>query len=107
MVTKRKKSGMGGQGKFYHIEVRPKSQFTTFRTQDVGEPGHLERLAGKRSSGSWDTAAWLISKEDAHLKRNRELQIDDPEARTVLKQLRGKITHLKGDIFQAKPRAKE
>src|SRR5205814_2266528 len=60
----RKRPGEGGGGKFYRIEVRPKSQFVTFRTQDVGERGHLERIAGKRSSGSWETATWLVAKED-------------------------------------------
>ncbi|MEK7079933.1 MAG: hypothetical protein AAB901_01460, partial [Patescibacteria group bacterium] len=52
----RKTPGTGGEGKFYHIEIRPKGQFTTFRTQDVGKTGGLERVAGKRPSGSWDTA---------------------------------------------------
>ncbi len=48
----RKRPGTTGKGKFYRIEVRPKSDFVTFRVQDVGEKGGLERLAGKRSSGS-------------------------------------------------------
>src|SRR5436309_875902 len=76
----RKRPGAGG-GKFYRIQVRPKSEFVTFRTQDVGELGHLERLAGKRSSGSWDTQAWLIAKEDAHVHGNT-LVIDHPKSRT-------------------------
>src|SRR5205809_957840 len=53
----RKRPGAGG-GEFFRIEVRPKSEFVTFRTQDVGDKGGIERLAGKRSSGSWDTATW-------------------------------------------------
>jgi hypothetical protein len=100
----RKRPGMGGGGRFYHIEVRPKSEFMTFRTQDVGEKGGLERVAGKRSSGSWDTATWLVNKEDAHVSKNDELIIDNPRAKTALKQIRGKIVHKKGDIFKAKPR---
>src|SRR3989344_6584940 len=64
----RKKPGTTGKGKFYRIEVRPKSEFTSFRVQDVGEKGGLERLAGRRSSGSWDTATWLVEKKDAHVK---------------------------------------
>ena len=43
--------GAGG-GEYYRVEVRPKSDFVTFRTQDVGTKGHIQRLAGKRSSGS-------------------------------------------------------
>lgn len=99
----RKKPGTTGRGKFYRIEVRPKGDFTAFRVQDVGEKGGLERLAGRRSSGSWDTVSWLISKEDAHVKDGR-LIIDDPKARSVLKSLRGRISQVKGDIFRAHPR---
>jgi hypothetical protein len=63
----RAKPGAVGQGDYYRIVVRPKEQFTIFRYHDVGQPGHIQRLAGKRSSGSWDDQAWLISKEDAHI----------------------------------------
>src|SRR5215217_6236173 len=62
----RQKPGTTGRGNYYHVEVRPKSEFTTFRTQNVGEHSHLQRVAGKRSSGSWATTTWLIDKEDAH-----------------------------------------
>jgi hypothetical protein len=51
----RKKPGSAGKGDYYHIEVRPKSEFVSFRTQDVGRKGHIQRVAGKRSSGSWST----------------------------------------------------
>jgi len=62
----RAKVGTQGGGDYYRIVVRPKGDFTTFRYQDVGDKGHIQRLAGKRSSGSWDTQAWLISKGDAY-----------------------------------------
>lgn len=100
----RQKVGTTGKGKFFHIEIRPKGEFKTFRIQDVGRKGGLERLAGKRSSGSWDTVAWLVSKDDAKI-RNRELIIKDTHATTVLKNLRGPILRVKGDIFRAHPRA--
>src|SRR5258708_5962846 len=100
----RKKPGTTGKGKFYRIEIRPKGEFVTFRMQDVGEPGGLERLAGKRASGSWDTAAWLVSKDDAHVAANGKLVIDEPKAKSVMKQIKGPITHVKGDIFRAHPR---
>ena len=100
---KRKKPGTGGGGHFYRIEIRPKYEFKTFRTQDVGEKGGLERIAGKRSSGSWDTATWLVGKDKAHISKSGELIIDDVKARTMLKQLSGKITHVRGDIFHAHP----
>jgi len=98
----RKRPGAGG-GKFYRIQVRPKGEFVTFRTQDVGEPGHLERLAGKRSSGSWDTQAWLVAKEDAHVQGGT-LIIDHAGTKTALKQIPGPIVHVKGDLFTAPPR---
>lgn len=99
----RKKPGTTGKGNFYRIEVRPKREFVTFRVQDVGRKGGLERLAGKRSSGSWDTVSWLISKEDAHVS-NGHLIIDDAKARSVLKGISGHIYHVKGDVFRAHSR---
>lgn len=100
----RKKPGTGGTGMFYHIEVRPKSAFTSFRTQDVGRKGGLERLTGHRPSGSWATVAWLVSKENAHITTKGELVVDNKTERAALaKALRGKILHVKGDIFKALP----
>jgi len=52
---KRKKPGSTGKGNYFHIEVRPKNQFTSFKTHDVGESGGLQRITGRRSSGSWAT----------------------------------------------------
>ena len=99
----RKKPGTTGKGNYYHIDVRPKEEFTTFRTQDVGGPGHLQRVAGKRSSGSWSTATWLISKEDAHIE-NGTLVGDSKDAKDLLKKLGSTPTHTKGDVFEAKDR---
>jgi len=99
----RKAPGMGGHGRFYRIEVRPKGEFVTFRTQDVGKRDGLERVAGRHPGGSWETATWLVEKKDAHVSGG-ELIIDDPKARTVLKQIRGRIIHLDGDVFRAHPR---
>ena len=99
----RKKPGTQGKGNYYHVAVRPKREFVTFRTQDVGEPGHIQRVAGKRSSGSWDTVKWLISKEDAHVEQGRLIP-DSQEARKVLEALGSRPLHRKGDTFEAKPR---
>lgn len=99
----RKKPGSGGEGNYYHVELRRSEEFVTFRTQDVGEPGHIQRVAGKRGSGSWDTVKWLISKEDAHIE-NEHLVPDSSEAKEVLAELGAQPVHLKGDIFEAKPR---
>jgi hypothetical protein len=100
---RRKKPGTGGEGSYYHITVRPKGEFVTFRTQDVGEPGHVQRVAGKRSSGSWDTQKWLISKGDAHVEGGKLIP-DTAEVREVLATLGSEPVHVKADVFRAKPR---
>lgn len=99
----RKKPGTTGEGNYYHVEVRPRNEFTTFRTQDVGDEGHIQRVAGKRSSGSWATAKWLISKEDAHVA-NGKLVPDTKDAKALLKKLDSAPVHLSGDRFKAKDR---
>lgn len=99
----RAKPGSRGGGEFFHIEVRPRRQFKTFRTQDVGRKGGIERVAGKRGSGSWNTQKWLISKEHAH-REGRRLVADTADARKVLKTLGAPPTHLNGDRFKAKDR---
>lgn len=98
----RKKPGTTGQGNFYRIEIRPKSEFKTFRIQDVGGKGGLERLAGKRSSGSWDTVSWLVSKKDARVV-DKKLVVTGIKAKSVLKSLRGPIVWIKGDVFKSHP----
>jgi hypothetical protein len=99
----RQKSGTTGGGEFYRIMVRPKEQFVTFRTQDVGGPGHIERVAGKRPSGSWDTQAWLVAKEDAHIDSGKLIP-DTAEARDLFATLGSEPVHVKGDVFRAKDR---
>lgn len=69
---------------------------------DVGEKGHIERLAGKRDSGSWDTHAWLINKNDAHVK-DHTLVPDTEHARHILKNLGSRPQWIKEDIFKARP----
>lgn len=101
--TNRKPPGSTGEGEYYHVEVRPGDDFVTFRTQDVGDPGHIQRVAGKRESGSWATVKWLISKEDAHLSGD-SLVGDTKDAKDVIKKLGSKPVHKKGDLFEAKPR---
>lgn len=99
----RTKPGMGGAGKFYRIEVRPKGQFTSFRTQDVGKKGGLERIAGRRSSGSWATATWLVEKKHARVKGKTLVITDAKEKASLAKAVRGPIVWAKGDVFHAHP----
>ncbi len=100
---KRLKPGITGEGDYFRIIVRPKDQFVTFRNQDVGDKGGLQRLAGKRSSGSWATHAWLVSKEDAHIE-GASLIPDSEDTKELFDNLRGPIKHEKGNIFSAKDR---
>lgn len=99
----RKKPGSGGQGDYYHVEVRDRGDFETFRTQDVGEAGHLQRVAGKRSSGSWATVKWLIGKEDAHVEDGK-LVGDTKDAKDLIKKLGSQPVHMRGDRFKAQDR---
>lgn len=102
-MAARKAPGSTGKGKFYRIELRPKGQFSSFRVQDVGKKGGLERLAGHRPSGSWDTVSWLVGKDKATVVKGH-LKITGKKEQSVLTQIKGPIVHLKGDIFRAHPR---
>jgi hypothetical protein len=99
----RAEPGSTGAGEYFHIVLRNKADFTTFRNQDVGDKGHILRLAGKRSSGSWATVTWLISKGDAHLD-GETLVADTEDARKLLESLGSTPKHIQGDIFEAKDR---
>ena len=99
----REEPGKGGEGEFYRIRVRPKSEFVTFRTQKLGGKGEVRRVAGKRQSGSWDTQAFLISKEAAHISDGK-LVPDTEGVKGVLEKLGSTPWHVEADIFEAKPR---
>ena len=101
--TSRAKPGAKGGGRFFHIELRPSREFISFRVQDVGAPGGVERVAGLRANGSWDTAKWLVEKTHAHLADDR-LVADSVEARKLLTSLGSQPVHVAGDRFKAKPR---
>ncbi len=104
-TTRRAKPGARGTGGFFHIQVRPRTQFVSFRNQDVGSRGGIERIAGRRANGSWDTQKWLIGKAQAHLD-GKTLVADSVAAEKVLAQLGSAPRHLGGDRFIAKPRRK-
>ncbi len=100
----RAEPGSEGEGEWYRIIVRDKNQFTSFRYHDVGEEdGDLQRLAGHRPSGSWDTHAWLINKDSAHISDDT-LVGDTQDVKDLLDKLGSKPEHLEGDLFKAKPR---
>ena len=93
----------GGGGEFYHIEVRPKEEFVTFRTQDVGKKDGIERVGGQRENGSWDTVKWLVSKDFAHIESGK-LVADHPDAKVLFEELGTEPQHIEGDRFEAKDR---
>ncbi len=99
----RAKIGTKGEGEFYRIEVRNKKEFSTFRYHDVGSKGHLMRLSGKRPTGSWGTAAWLVEKGDAHVAGS-SLVPDTRAAKKLFDTLGSRPRRVKGDIFEAKDR---
>ena len=75
----------------------------TFRTQDVGKRGHIQRVAGQRTSGYWSTVKWLIDKDDAHVQGNK-LVPDTKAAKDVIAQLGSEPVRMLGDRFKARPR---
>jgi hypothetical protein len=91
-----------GASNFYHIEMRPKSDFILFRTQDVGQDGGVERVAGKRRNGSWDTHKWLISKQDAHVEDGRLIP-DSEDAQKVWESLGTEPERVSADRFRSEP----
>ena len=99
----RAKPGARGTGGFFHIQVRPRTEFVTFRNQDVGSRGGIARVAGRRVNGSWDTQKWLVGKSEAHID-GQQLVADSVAAEKVLSQLGSAPRHLEGDRFIAKPR---
>ncbi len=100
---KRARSGTKGESDYFRIVLRPKEEFSTFRYHDVGEKGHIIRLAGKRSSGSWDTQVWLIGKSDAHIEGDT-LVADSEDARRLIESLGSKPKHVVGDVLEAHDR---
>lgn len=91
------------EDRFFRIEVRPRKGFTSFQKRYVGKKDGLVRVSGKRPDGRWVTVRWLVNKKDAHVNGGRQLILDDPRVRTVLKNIRGRIVHVKGDVYVARP----
>ena len=100
---KRAKPGSRGGGRFFDVEVGPSWALVALRVQDVGSKGGVERVAGQRASGSWDTAKWLVEKTHAHVEDGR-LVPDSAEAKKLFTSLGSAPAHVAGDRFRAKPR---
>lgn len=86
-----------GTGEYYHIILNDKNDFVTFRYHDVGDPGKILRLAGKKENGAWADHAWLIDKKMAHVEKGY-LVADDKEAKELLENI-GPAKQKSGDEF--------
>src|SRR5574340_1196008 len=102
-APKRASPGSRGGGRFFHIEVRPSNQFVAFRVHDVSGRGGVERVAGRRASGTWATAKWLIEKTHAHVEDGR-LIADSAEAKKLFTTFGSPPLQVAGDRFRARPR---
>ena len=83
----------------FHIVVKPKGDFVSFRTIELGQG--LERLEGRRPGSppdTWEIVAWLIDKACAHNERGR-LVADSAAAQAVLDEV-GALKHVRGDRFK-------
>lgn len=94
--------GSRGEGDYFHVTLRNKDLFIRFRTQDVGEKGGIQRVAGQRPNDTWADQKWLISKDMAHVE-NGYLVADDEDARNLLRRFGSVPRHVEGDLFKARP----
>jgi hypothetical protein len=93
--------GKEGCGDYFYLEVRPRTQYKFFRFHDVGEPGHIQRLAGQKDDGSWEDQGWIISKRDAHMEHHF-LKADSKNAEEIL-EIYGPAHHVEADVFIGHP----
>jgi hypothetical protein len=75
----RAKPGTRGGGQFFRIEVAPARRFVAFRYHDVGKKRGVERIAGQRQDGTWETAG----KGLAAIKRGLHRAVDRWRRATV------------------------
>lgn len=94
-------NGAKNQCEFYYIEVKPKEEYKTFRTQDVGKPDRIERVAGQRADGVWETVKWLVNKRLAHIE-NGTLVADERDAQELFDNFDAAPRHIEGNRFEAK-----
>ncbi len=89
-----------GTGDFYHIEVRPKQAYKTFRSRDVGEKTGIERVGGQREDGVWETVKWLVRKDLARVEGGR-LVAECRAAQELFDRFASEPKHIEGTRFEA------
>ena len=52
------------KGQQVRIREHSPSKYSEFRTQDMGESGKLQRIAGYSKRTGWETQAWRINLSD-------------------------------------------
>jgi hypothetical protein len=87
-------------GSFFRITVRPKEQYVSFRNYNVDGSSGLIRVAGRKRSGTWDTHAWLLSKDSAH-QEDDYLLAETEEARNLFSGFSDYPTRVAGDEYEA------
>jgi hypothetical protein len=90
-------------GDFYHVEVRPKGRFRSFRTEAVGRRAGIECISGRRPDGRWEPQKWLIGKEHAHVE-DGVLVPDTADVRRALGALESAPHRVRGDRFKSAPK---
>ena len=100
---KHPRPGTTGEGHYYQIEILSRRNFVEFRTEEIGRKGHIQRVAGQRPNGSWETVRWLIAKSDADVE-DGQLVPKTANARKVFKELGSAPVHVKGDRFKTTAR---
>ena len=93
-----------GNGQYYHVEVRPKTEFSAFYTEDVGRRKHSMLVLGKqKKDDKWATHKWLISKGDAYISDRGELKSEDHRIQQILDYVDGNLVHKERDTFYIRP----
>lgn len=78
---------------FYLIIVRPKAEFVAFRFCGCGHSNRNHQLEGQTGQGNWNTQAWYISKNEAHIDEEK-LVGDSEEAKSIISSLKSGLSHL-------------
>jgi len=63
------------EGEHLRVRIRDPKKFTKFRTQDVGDLGHTQRVAGWSKKSGWQTQAWIFKLEDVESRRKKTMKV--------------------------------